>query len=111
MIICDTLFKKIKEESSDASSRISKFLSIDRTKRKYFRKIFYNDKDSFYNIRNMIAHGNIDITREEISLKYKMLFPIVRNILVKFVTSLINDIEVNNYYESLDLLLNQKEFK
>ncbi|MBP8082199.1 MAG: hypothetical protein KAZ87_03235 [Spirochaetes bacterium] len=106
IIICDTLFKE-KEDSgrSNACKRISKYIETCDKSSKYYNRIFNSNDDSFYEIRNMIAHGNINITKEEVKKKYKELFPIVRKILVKFIVDTSEKLDNNNYFESLDNIL------
>ncbi|HOF32677.1 MAG TPA: HEPN domain-containing protein [Spirochaetota bacterium] len=114
IIICDTLFKKDeKENNSKVSSRISRYIKTYDKSIKNYNKLFYQDnsvvkRSSFYQIRNMIAHGNINITKEEVKKKYKELFPIVRKILVKLITDKSGKLDKNNYFESLDNMLEIK---
>ena len=110
IISCDALFKKpINEDGSNASSRIARLLAKDKYEMKSIRKQFWSNDDSFYKIRNRIAHGDPDIDLHFIKEKAKELFHYMQSALILLSTDIYELLD-NNYYEALDNLLKKKIF-
>lgn len=110
MIFCDTLFKNKGENSSNASSKIAKLLATDGTNRKKINKEFFDNDDSFYKIRNYIAHG-VPL-KNDILLKEKLLelFKYTRLLLINTITVIYPLIDQENYFADLNRLINEQYF-
>lgn len=107
MIFCDTLFKNIGENSSNASSKIAKLLANDGTNKNIINKEFFDNNDSFYKIRNYIAHGvplGKDILLNE---KLLELFKYTRLLLIKTITDIYPQIDQENYFSDLKRFINE----
>ncbi|MGA9351384.1 MAG: hypothetical protein WBW48_21610 [Anaerolineae bacterium] len=104
MIVCDALFKKESERNaSQAARRISRLLSTTQSDQKRIQREFFgNAPNTFYRLRNAVAHGDPDLDREVVRSKYWTLYHYVTRAIRKLV--LIPDGEIDhrkNYYDEV----------
>lgn len=108
MIICDCLFKDENETSAHASSRIAKSLAKNKKDIGKYNKMFYSNSDSFYKIRNLIAHGDPNISIDLVKEKLIDIHPLIQNLILNFIMEISSNISDANYFSSLDKYLANK---
>jgi len=108
MIICDCLFKEESETASNASGRISKVLAKSRKDIGVYNKLFYSNADSFYKIRNLIAHGEPSLRIDLVNEKLVAIHPFIQQLIINFIKEISVSISDVDYFPSLDEFLRNK---
>lgn len=111
MIVFEALFKKKgRRGQSKASDLISKLLSVKKSDRAPINTAFCGrEADTFYRLRNSIAHGDPRYPRDTVKFKYRELYRYVTRALIELIS--IPDAELardSNYYDELSRVLNDR---
>jgi hypothetical protein len=111
MIICDSLFKKESERNaSQAAQRVSRLIATTQTHQKQIQQEFFdNAPNTFYKLRNSIAHGNPNLDRDVVISQYWTLY----HYITKAIASLlfIPPGELNytkDYYDEISRFVNKR---
>lgn len=111
MIVCEALFKSESERNaSQAAQRISRLLAATRSdQKKIQREFFGSDPDTFFRLRNAIAHGDPNLDREVVRSKYWTLYRYVTRAIRELL--LVPDGEIDHgkgYYDEVSRLIDER---
>ncbi|MGD1818798.1 MAG: hypothetical protein ACPKOI_02800 [Pleomorphochaeta sp.] len=115
ILVFETLLRDTNcDKSSNVSSKISKLIAsitesnfIGSVKNNINNK-FYKNKNSFYNIRNEIAHGNPIFYENLLKKKLLELFKYTRLLLILSITEIYPNIDQMNYFEDIKKIIDKK---
>ncbi len=108
ILVCETLFRNETVDSPFVSSKISKLLAQDKESYKRINKEFKPKKNnSFYDIRNDIAHGNLINNDKLLKDQLLALFKYTRLLLINSITVIYPKINQEDYFTDLYRLIDE----